>query len=96
MEECVEEEFVRTVPSSSKVRTIEEVNHTALTGWRNDHTGTLLQAFQVGLGNVPSKVWIGCVADRGEVLICRRLDEEIRISVHRQGLAAVSIGNWMG
>ncbi len=69
VEECIEEEFVRSVPSPSKVRAIEEVNHTALTGWRNDDTGTLLQAFQVGLGKGPSKVWIGCVADRSEVLI---------------------------
>ena len=63
MEERIEEEFVGSIPSSSKVGAVEEVNHTALAGWRNDHTGALLQVFQVGLGNIPSKVWIGCVAD---------------------------------
>ncbi|MEY2705868.1 MAG: hypothetical protein RL407_1930 [Bacteroidota bacterium] len=96
MEECIKEEFVRPIPSPSKVRAIQEVNHTSLAGWRNHHTGTLLQTFQVGLGNVATQKRIGRVTDRSEVLICRGFDEKVGISVHRQGLAAVSISNRMG
>lgn len=44
-ENGIEEQFVRSEPSTPEVRAVKEVNDSASSGRGNDHTGALFELF---------------------------------------------------